>query len=179
MKNTLGKSFCVKIYSVLKKARATLKKNTKYKSKTIQNREKIEDTQTKNYTTVNLTRSISQWREKDKFQFSTDRNLFFSLEFFFRGRVEIFGSLNPGKDLFKVNNKNTMSTSMDAGQVSLQRGELAKLVSATENYLIHRAANNNTLTKLAIFYPPRESTFEKETKQKETRIYDISEKNAN
>ena len=49
--------------------------------------------------------------------------------------------------------------------------------------MINRAANNNTLTKLAQFNPSGECLFEKKfrekSKQKETRIYYFSEKNVN
>lgn len=62
---------------MLKSARATFKRNTQCKPKTIHNRENTEDVQTKNYTMINLTRSIFQWREKNKFQFQTDRKLYF------------------------------------------------------------------------------------------------------
>lgn len=39
---------------------------------------------------------------------------------------------------------------------------------ATESYLIHRAATNNTLTKLAPNNPSSECTFEKEIRKKKT-----------
>lgn len=42
--------------------------------------------------------------------------------------MEIFGSLNRDQILVQSNNKNTMSTSMEAAPVSLQRGELAEIV---------------------------------------------------
>ena len=42
--------------------------------------------------------------------------------------MEIFGSLNRDQILVQSNNKNTISTSMEAAPVSLQRAELAEIV---------------------------------------------------